>query len=123
MIAGPVDLVTFRTLLETIAAERPDFVYRKPDVSQECLYRPSQRRPGQKKVRCIIGEALHRLGMTDAELFELDASDESNAYDVLSGLGFDDDVCHYAQMVQTAQDTGKSWGAAILAGVHEENDT
>lgn len=87
-----------------VAAERPDYVYVRSGASfhGRCTY---TRGDG---VRCVIGEALHRLGMTDDELDLMDNCDESQ----ISGFFMDDleDDYYPLQVAQDRQDGGMPWG-------------
>jgi len=114
MPAKIINLAAFKTLLSEIVAERPEgYAYNLPvesgDDHPACFYRPTTRHDGTVS-RCIIGEALSRLGMTDEELARHEGT---AAYSVLFTLGFGEDVKEYAHRVQRLQDRGSSWSEAV----------
>lgn len=110
-----VGLAEFKELLKSIVAERgEEYCYSNASTRAECFYHPTVRINGHI-TRCIIGEALHRLGVDDEKLKQLSQT-FGPARRVLEELGFDQDVVVYAGRVQRAQDAGKSWGEALLQG-------
>ena len=91
-----------------VAAERPEFIYRKPEGSTYCLYVHEDGEPG-----CIFGVALSRLGVDISDLgsagigeilYRLlgDPADQQEA-DQRSALS----------QVQRRQDDGWRWGEVV----------
>lgn len=119
------DDVRFLLALDHIMTERPEYVYpdewkdMSGDADGTCQY---VIRDGDGGVigRCLIGEALHEIGVSDSELevhnspsFGGDGSLGAWALltKKLSGLIFiSDDVGDLAATVQTDQDNGFRWG-------------
>lgn len=85
-----------------VAAERPDYIYPRIDG---CDY---IRVEGVgMATRCVIGEALHRLGVSDLTLEAMDhAPDPGISTFLYSGAP----AAHALAKVQQAQDTGTPWG-------------
>lgn len=118
----PIKLRQFKALLAKIAAERPTFVYNNAKGNNKCFYHPTVR-PNGIESRCIIGEALFRLGYTDkilqpgshSTLWGSNTPYIPSAYTLLRNLGFDEDVASHAHFVQDRQDRGVPWGEAIDA--------
>lgn len=110
-----VDLPAFQALVKQIAAERPTYRY-MVEGSDSCTYSPNH--VNGVDSRCIIGEALHRLGIDDEILEEIDnragqEGEDVAAAAVLPKLGFSPEVSSWAQQVQTKQDNGMPWGEAV----------
>lgn len=86
-----------------VAAENPDLDYKAP-----CLYVKAG------KPSCLIGQALWRLGVIDAD-FEQDSSNVDGMRGVLDRLSLrvDGSELEWLCDVQNAQDTWATWGGAI----------
>lgn len=118
-----ITLGMFKALVRTIAAERPEFVYRKRGAANGCFNHLTTDGDGVES-RCLIGEALYRLGVEENDLALLSdcryrdparseyPNSASTADVVMSYLGFQDNIRDWAQAVQTSQDTGTPWGKA-----------
>lgn len=106
-----VDLSEFQTLVRAIAAERPDFRY-STGFGQSCYYKLGLCPTGTES-RCLIGEALSRLGADEEWLAATDSCPMTSASYVLQKAGFARDVCHWATIVQDNQDRGLAWGDAV----------
>ena len=106
--------------VHAIVESNPDFVYEPPQPpgssgwSARCLYAhggaPS----------CLIGQALHRVGVPVYVLEDLDnlSSDSGGTaanvmLNILSPKGISNGVRHWAGHVQALQDTGTPWGEAL----------
>jgi hypothetical protein len=91
--------------LREVAAGRPDYAYEPPGDGVECLYvhngAPS----------CLVGHALHRLGVPLGALYVIKPSDELIPQ-LFIEVGADVNVAVWN--VQTAQDNGAPWGEAIM---------
>lgn len=112
-----ITLADFKALVRSIAAERPDYVYNRRDEWRTCVYGLSVRHD-DKESRCIIGETLFRLGFTEEELrkhSEFTPGMGNTADLLLMRLGFSEHVAVWARKVQSAQDTGETWGKAVEA--------
>lgn len=97
------------TEVRRLAAEKPDFVYEKPEFSAFCLYMHGEE-PG-----CIFGQALHNLG------WDVTAPDAGTINTVL-----DDNDVHrterqalWMREVQHEQDTRTPWGDAVAKADEE----
>lgn len=102
-----VNLPQFQALVRSIAAENPDHIYVR-NKGGGCDYHATARN-GNKG--CIIGEALARLGATQALLKRLGSQ---WARSVLPSLGFDAETTEWATRVQQNQDTaGTTWAEAV----------
>jgi hypothetical protein len=90
-----------------LAAERPDYVYEKPEFSAYCLYMHGDG-PG-----CIFGHALHNLGWDFSE------EQKGTITSILLGDGPDPLVETTSQQrlwmraVQSKQDNAFTWGKAV----------
>lgn len=98
-----------------LAAENPTYVYprstSKPGWTNGCFYRPGA--PGNLTgARCIFGQALTNLGLSDAKLAEHDSDSIRGILSHhVSGVSFvQSEWCVY---VQTEQDAGSTWAAAV----------
>lgn len=96
-----------------VARENPDHIYdRGPGGDKNCVY---QR---ERKPSCIVGHALHRLGLPIHDLEEFDLHEDSGIgeiIDVHEDLFDVDDVeaVGYIVITQNHQDTGWTWGDAV----------
>lgn len=111
-------MITDSTLVQALrdlAAERPDYVYSNPDIENSpsaCLYVHGDE-PG-----CIVGAALHRLGVP---LDVLSAYEGEGASTLLHYLNDDgvtsvsDDVRQRVSNVQRDQDGREPWAKAVKA--------
>ena len=104
----------FVALIHEIATEDPAFVYNN-DSRLGCYYHKNPKITKHDK-RCIIGEALFRLGMEEPELRTI----TQGANQELRRLGFDANTCRWARAVQIKQDEGASWSEAVQVTVEEE---
>lgn len=111
---APITDESFRAAVRQLAAEQPEYVYTRPDPFgyNTCVYQyngaPS----------CLIGQALHRLGVPVESLAAADngAFERKGASTVLAVLapGTSADTRAWAQEVQYHQDLGNiPWGEAV----------
>ena len=110
-----------------VAAERPDFIYtdqpervaradklKMSHTSLGCSYIgafPAD--PGESPVghRCIVGQALKRLGVLDADLEPAEGQSASSLLTFIKGTSPIGSA--WLNMLQGAQDTGRSWSKAV----------
>lgn len=85
---------------QAVADKGEDFEY----PSTFCEYRTK----GPNPTRCLIGEALHRVGHEYDESWEGHLADE-----LLPKLGYSFSVAQAARRAQYAQDRKETWGTAI----------
>lgn len=107
-----------------IAQEQPERVYERPEpdglyekvaVGPQCLY--SYTSPDGTITRCIVGEALHRLGYpVDAEL----GGTVGGVIELLDHIGAHSEstATLFLQQTQNDQDCGAAWGEAVKAAAH-----
>lgn len=115
----------FTTMVRTVAAEKPDYRYNPRSInavdSTRCFYTPTLRPDGSTS-RCLIGEALHRLGISDALMSEHDGDSTSTVHALLTRLGdHTEEVLIWANTVQAAQDWGLTWAEAVEYADHIES--
>lgn len=86
-----------------LAAEKPDYVYEKPEFSAFCLYMHGDE-PG-----CIFGHALHNLG------WDVTAHDAGAINTVLddNGVLTTTKQREWMREVQFSQDHGSTWEKAV----------
>lgn len=106
-------------MVEAIAEKGEDYVY--PDYRAGCYYWPV---PTGTRVACLIGVALHKLGVpveTLRELNELGAIGDPKVEDEMRRAGFELSPLALAGAgrAQRLQDTGYPWDHA-LAGFDDE---
>lgn len=102
-----VDATQLRSVVERIASERPDFVYKQPDHNG-CRYTHEDGSPG-----CLIGQGLHELGYVIAWDSGMNIGTTVlglAARGVITGLNIDVD---WLDTVQLAQDRTRPWGECI----------
>lgn len=113
--------ITAEKLIDTLRAvanEKPDHVYTAPahmDKNDSCYYVHTDPEDNQKlSPGCLVGAALHRLGVP---LEELKRHEGESAYALLDQLcpGVGHRARCFAGEVQALQDEGTAWGEAILA--------
>lgn len=97
---------TYRAALQkAVDLKGADYLYEKPVGSVTCRYMEE----GQPS--CLHATALHTLGITDLSQYE-----GLSVKVILADAGVeDDDLLVAAARSQLAQDTGKTWGAALEA--------
>lgn len=107
--------------LKRLADESPDYVYGAPahmtrgyEGTTVCLYVHTD--PGGDESKdapgCIVGKALHRLGVPLATLAEFEHYNPREiAGEILPGVTISGSL--FAGRVQRAQDRGKTWRAAV----------
>ena len=93
-----------------LAAENPDFVYNTSGKCVLCRYNggalDSNRNPaGPECSGCIFGQAFQRMGWDD--------QNEMQSTKRASVLFLNIPYWHRWEDVQTAQDSGSSWGEAV----------
>lgn len=125
-----IDRQEFRDLLVSIIDERgPGYKYAKAclpgsEKATSCLYAPAS---GPDNHRCLIGEALSRLGLSDSDLQALDRLDPfgngTGFYNQYTrnlaasfGVTLTDEAYDLACATQTYQDNGHAYGL-IMAQV------
>ena len=101
-----------------VAQEQPEHVYERGEVGK-CNYE----RNGQPS--CIVGHAMHRLGVSTFDLREFDAAEDSAIGDIImmNPDMFDKDDKLGMELVieaQDNQDQGVPWGQAVAKG--DRND-
>lgn len=103
-----IPFAAFRTLLLGIVTDTP--AGHRYESNWGCFYYHIENRG-----RCIIGEALFRLGADEEWLKDQSSASvvPNSARAVLSRLGFDEVTCAYAQVVQDVQDCGNPWSEAL----------
>ena len=94
-----------------VAQEQPEHVYEKGEFGR-CNYE----RNGEPS--CIVGHAMHRLGVSTFDLREFDASGDSAIEDIIEANQdlFDrDDKLSMELLIdaQNSQDQGLPWGLAV----------
>lgn len=98
--------------IHALAAERPDFVYENPADSGKCLYAHRDTETGELSPGCIVGAALHKLGVP-LETLRSFGSRPAVALCInelgLARSGALDRICD----VQRRQDSGMPWGEAV----------
>lgn len=99
--------------VRALAAERPDFIY--PNANKGCFY-------WQDGPSCLIGQALYRLGASEATLVEYDVrvrepDCDGSIEDVIACYADDFTSTHedasWLNGVQSEQDVGQRWGDAV----------
>lgn len=102
--------------IKEVVAEKPDHVYTTPDHMKDgaaCYYAHTDPEAGDVLTPgCVVGAALHRLGVPLETLREYESM---NAWYVLRHLapGTTDVGRNFASDVQGNQDDGETWGAAL----------
>jgi len=114
-------MITLNQLVEAIrqvAATEPDFIY-DGDGNDSCNYAPN----ASNRCGCIVGEALHLLGVPRERLRALDLIGHETAIgwgcpqvarelgDLVEPAALDSD---WVQCVQVEQDKGSAWADAVL---------
>lgn len=93
-------------LLESIVAERPDYVYQSPSGTS-CFYvDPTNERPS-----CLVGHWMHRLDVPLTDM--LPYEQESASALVGSRFNTSDYLATLLDEVQGLQDSGHPWGVAL----------
>lgn len=106
----------FYAAVRKVAAEAPNTVYRTtiPDHQNSgtnCLYVHTDTSDNPVSAGCIIGQALHALGVS---LETLAMHERKSAHVVMADLGIGSfDAQEAARNVQISQDSGETWGAAV----------
>lgn len=96
-------------LVREKAAEKPDFVYRQPPGTFECLYMHDDGNPG-----CILGHALCDAGLIDSSLYwEHVNQDTIGGLATLLELPLDRPELKWMREVQARQDEEEPWGRAV----------
>jgi len=115
-------VVTYDVLLaalrEAVAEKGEDYVYKKRGAAgNRCVYVHEE--DGKKVPSCIIGNAMHRLGVPLGNLHFLGGSEA--LFNILVKGGVIADVepkaRDLAMGVQAGQDYGVPWGAALIQAV------
>ena len=88
---------------QAVADKGEDFEY----PNTRCEYQTKGPNP-TNPTRCLIGEALHRVGHEYNESWEMYLADT-----LLSKLGYSFSVAQAARRAQHAQDRKETWGTAI----------
>lgn len=101
-----------------VAQEQPEHVYERGEAGK-CNYE----RNGQPS--CIVGHAMHRLGVSVLDLREFDAAGDSAIQDIIETNPdmFDDDDNLGMELlagVQGSQDQGVPWGLAVSQQQEEQ---
>lgn len=100
--------------LRALAAERPDYVYKAPAhmTGFKCFYVHTDSSGEPTGPGCIVGAALHRLGVPLEVLAEHEGGP---ARDVIASLtyGASWGLMHRVGCVQGLQDTGHCWADAV----------
>ncbi|MFI2909437.1 hypothetical protein ACG2OD_14425 [Streptomyces sp. PDY-4] len=102
--------------LREIVSESPDKVYEAPESMADeyggCFY-VHNNDDGTKSAGCIVGQVLHRLGVSLEDLSKGETY-SANAAVALAGVqGVSEDVVYFLRMVQSRQDRGTPWGEAL----------
>lgn len=100
-----------------VAQEQPEHVYERGEVGK-CNYE----RNGQPS--CIVGHAMHRLGVSVLDLREFDASGDSAVEDIIGtnqDLFDKDDELGMELLIQAqdSQDRGVPWGQSVSQNQEE----
>lgn len=98
--------------VQEIAQESPFYTYKRDDGGALCVYQLDG------KPSCIVGQGLHRLGMTVETLELLDGGLGTPVNRIAIQLPEDIEVDSEADLsrlaiVQRNQDTRQSWGKAV----------
>lgn len=101
--------------LREVVAERPEFIYQKPLASEGnvavCRYVHGDV-PG-----CLVGQVLHRLGVS---LGTLSVHEGQPAHSLADTLDIGSQAVRWAlNAAQTAQDGGSTWGEALACAERE----
>ncbi|MFJ9616695.1 hypothetical protein [Streptomyces noursei] len=103
-----------RALVEAVTAKGYDYVYDNGDPLSEVCWYVHQDVNGNDVPGCLVGDALHRLGVP---LGEIKKHEERGAYgvagsliDVAENRGR---VLSMLSQAQDHQDTGGTWGGAL----------
>lgn len=115
MIKLTVENVT-AALHAAVAEKGEGFVYRRPEDSDACLY--VHRNDGVNLTTgCLVGNALHRLGVPLEALEECNIGTACELLDMLIEDGAIEHVPHKAAVLlseaQQEQDRDVPWGAAV----------
>lgn len=104
-----------RSVLEELAAERPDYVYRSPLGTDSCVYGEDESTPS-----CIIGHLIYRL---DPEIFP-EVVREYNSSGASAVVGAYADLFQDSQKIrelltwtQVEQDAGTPWKESVAIGI------
>lgn len=107
---------TEELLRQAVADRGEDFVYEKPDGSNQCMYVHSDG-PG-----CIVGYVLHAAGVSLEALSEHEGTYASNLIYYLLGEEIIDSADREAtgllDDIQDRQDAGVPWGDAVGRSLH-----
>jgi hypothetical protein len=95
ILTRDVDLDLLVATVREVASERPEHRY---STTEGCMYFLQSGAPD-----CIIGHALHRLGVQPHEVKEGDSPNDGEA----------DPRIHWLRRVQAEQDAGLKWGDCI----------
>ncbi|KAF4408621.1 hypothetical protein [Streptomyces lycii] len=94
-----------RSVLRTVALERPEYVYDEQDEDGSCQY------VNNGAPSCLVGHVLHRLGVPLDVLREREGDKALHvARDLLS---VSDVTAGCLNRAQIRQDDGETWGDAI----------
>lgn len=120
MIELDVDLDELIKTVVAIAEENPDFVYKDGIEDDEgaikCFYERNN------KPSCIIGRALHRLGIHIGILRRMDNAesiDEAHSTGIYEFLDGDEVKILWLETVQREQDNLVPYGACVRSADHE----
>ena len=97
------------TTLKEVAAKNSDFIYDKDLAGGMCRYAPTD----DYQHRCLIGEMLHVLGVSDDDLRTYDDGYATDAASVVHDFNEDSHLLAALDDVQSSQDRGEPWGLAI----------
>lgn len=92
-----------------------DYVYPRPALDSPgagngCFYLHADG-PG-----CIVGHVLHWAGLTNEELSSIEGAKAGGVGRRVPRLHMDERVGDLLAHVQSEQDTGETWGAAVIEG-------
>lgn len=115
-----------KELLEQLARENPDYIYREDPKAQEsmhraacfgnCLYKHWDGSPG-----CIIGHLISRfLGHTEFEVVEFNSPANTLR---ANGITYEVETVALLSVAQRAQDEGKTWSEAVSFGLETYRDS
>ena len=108
-----VSLEQITAKLIEVAAKQPRKVY--GTAGRNCQYFPTRNKVTHRKDRCIFGQTFFELGVSDEDLRTCGRHLTAaflDLFDIHLSRGILDEF----NRVQTAQDSGKSWGEAIKLG-------
>lgn len=109
------DTQVLATLIE-VAGENPEKVYEVPAIMADewgsCFY-VHHNEDGTQSAGCIVGQVLHRLGVSLENLKKAETYGASAAVGLAGVDGLSERMKDFLRSVQRKQDDGHTWGDSL----------